>query len=232
MHFVIYFKNKIAVLNKTFIFAPLILKNKQIMKKQVLTIAFAVLTAFTVSAQDGEGFAKGDVFVSGALSVSSQKTGDFKTNTFEIAPKLGYFVTENVAIGGQIDYTSTKISENPDDATNNGLGAGLFGRYYFTPASKFSFIAELGAMYTSYDLEYNIDALGNYSFNNIKSKEFGIGLGAGINYFISSNFSIETGVGVLGYTSNDNGGNGAEKTNTFVFGGDWRAVSFGVNYKF
>lgn len=53
-----------------------------------------------------------------------------------------------------------------------------------------------------------------------------------MNYFVSSNFSIEAGVAVLGYSSNDNGGDGADKTNTFSFGGDWRAVTFGVNYKF
>ena len=53
-----------------------------------------------------------------------------------------------------------------------------------------------------------------------------------MNYFVSPNFSIEAGVAVLGYSSNDNGGNGADKTNTFSFGGDWRAVTFGVNYKF
>ena len=58
------------------------------------------------------------------------------------------------------------------------------------------------------------------------------GLGFGMNYFVSSNFSIEAGVAVLGYSTNDNGGNGAEKTNSFEFGGDWRAVTFGVNYKF
>ena len=68
--------------------------------------------------------------------------------------------------------------------------------------------------------------------SKFESKEVGFGLGAGMNYFVSSNFSIEAGVAVLGYSSNDNGGDGADKTNTFSFGGDWRAVTFGVNYKF
>ena len=36
----------------------------------------------------------------------------------------------------------------------------------------------------------------------------------------------------LGYTTNDNGGDGAEKTNSFGLGADLRSISFGAVYKF
>ena len=206
--------------------------------KKVLLSAVALLAFGFANAQEEEkgngGFAKGDVFVSGALTLSSAKTGDFKENSFEIAPKVGYFVTENIAVGASIGFMSNKIDNGAADASNSGLGLGAFGRYYFTPASKFSLFAELGLDYTSYDNEFFVDGDGDYVVpgGSFESKEVGFGLGAGMNYFVSSNFSIEAGVAVLGYSSNDNGGNGADKTNTFQFGGDWRAVTFGVNYKF
>ena len=205
--------------------------------KKVLLSALALLVFSFAKAQEEEkgnkGFTKGDVFVSGAVNLSSAKTGDVKVSSFEIAPKLGYFVTPNIAVGALVEYKSDKFNGNAD-ATNSGLGLGAFGRYYFTPASKFSLFAELGLDYTSYDSEYFIDDDGDLSpyGGSFESKEIGFGLGAGMNYFVSSNFSIEAGVAVLGYSSNDNGGNGADKTNTFQFGGDWRAVTFGVNYKF
>jgi len=199
--------------------------------KKVLLSAVALLAFGFANAQEekgGEGFAKGDVFVSGAVTFGSSKTGDLKANAFEIAPKVGYFVTENIAVGASIGFSSEKIDAG-DTFTNSGLGLGAFGRYYFTPASKFSLFAELGVDYTSFDQEFDEDGPFGGSF---ESKELGFGLGAGLNYFVSSNFSIEAGVAVLGYSSNDNGGDGADKTNTFSFGGDWRAVTFGVNYKF
>ena len=205
------------------------------MKKIILT-AMAVFAFSFANAQDkketSEGFAKGDVFVSGALTLSSSKTGDWKVNQFTIAPKAGYFVAENIAIGAMIGYTSIKIEDNIDSAQNTGFGVGAFGRYYFTPANKFSLFAELGVDYTSFDNEYNIDYTGDIDVYDSKSKEIGASLGAGLNYFVSSNFSIEAGVAALGFTSNDNGGGKADKTNTFTFGGDWTAVTFGVNYKF
>lgn len=202
--------------------------------KKVLLSAVALLAFGFANAQEekaNEGFAKGDVFVSGAVTLNSSKTGDFKTNSFEIAPKVGYFVTENIAVGASIGFSSDKVEEG-DSATNTGLGLGAFGRYYFTPASKFSLFAQLGFDYMSYDNEFGVDTDGSLFATDSESKEVGFGLGAGMNYFVSSNFSIEAGVAVLGYSSNDNGGNGAEKTNAFSFGGDWRAVTFGVNYKF
>ena len=203
--------------------------------KKVLLSAVALLAFGFANAQEEEkgngGFAKGDVFVSGAVTLGSSKTGDFKANAFEIAPKVGYFVTENIAIGASVGLQSLKFDDGAADATNSGLGLGAFGRYYFTPADKFSLFAELGFDYTSFDEEFDAET-GTVYGGSFESKEIGFGLGAGMNYFVSSNFSIEAGVAVLGYSSNDNGGDGADKTNTFSFGGDWRAVTFGVNYKF
>ena len=203
--------------------------------KKVLLSAVALLAFGFANAQEEEkgngGFAKGDVFVSGAVTLSSAKKGDFKANAFEIAPKVGYFVTENIAVGASVGFQSLKFDKGAADATNSGLGLGAFGRYYFTPADKFSLFAELGFDYTSFDEEFDAED-GTVYGGSFESKEVGFGLGAGMNYFVSSNFSIEAGVAVLGYSSNDNGGNGEDKTNTFQFGGDWRAVTFGVNYKF
>ena len=204
--------------------------------KQVLLSAVALLAFGFANAQEEEkgngGFAKGDVFVSGAVTFGSSKTGDFKVNAFEIAPKVGYFVTENIAVGASVGLQSLKFDNGSADATNSGLGLGAFGRYYFTPANKFSLFAELGIDYTSFDEEFDAES-GTVYASSFESKELGFGLGAGMNYFVSSNFSIEAGVAVLGYSSNDNGGgSGVDKTNTFSFGGDWRAVTFGVNYKF
>ena len=203
--------------------------------KKVLFSAVALLAFGFANAQEEEkgngGFAKGDVFVSGAVTFGSSKTGDFKVNAFEIAPKVGYFVTENIAVGASVGLQSLKFDNGSADATNSGLGLGAFGRYYFTPANKFSLFAELGIDYTSFDEEFDAES-GTVYGSSFESKELGFGLGAGMNYFVSSNFSIEAGVAVLGYSSNDNGGDGAEKTNTFGLDANLRSISFGAVYKF
>lgn len=198
--------------------------------KKILLSAVALLAFGFANAQEEKsngGFSKGDVFVTGAFLLNSEKTGDEKSSSFEIAPQVGYFLTENIAIGGKLGYKTEKAENAAGVETTDkaGFAVGGFGRYYFTPANQFSLFANLGLDYSSMDNK----------LADVQEAEFGLGLGAGLNYFVSSNFSLEAGVAVLNYTSNDNGGgSGVDKTNTLTFGGDWRtpAVSFGVNYKF
>ncbi|WP_336070945.1 MULTISPECIES: outer membrane beta-barrel protein [unclassified Mesoflavibacter] len=193
------------------------------MKKLLFAAAFAVL-GFTANAQEEQtfGFAKGDLFISGSVTFSNESTGDVKDNAFEVAPKVGYFLSENIALGAKVGYTTSKIDNGTADANNNAFAVGVFGRYYFTPASKFSLFGELAADYMSYDNEYP---------TVVEGDGFGANLGAGLNYFVSSNFSIEAGVGVLGFNSTKADG-ADDATNTFSVGGDWTNVTFGVNYKF
>ena len=194
--------------------------------KKVILYVLAVMTFCFASAQEGNGnggFSKGSMFVSGALSIDSEKTGEDKTSGFEIEPKFGYFVSDNIAIGGKLGYASQKEeTAGVDTADNTALTIGAFGRYYFTPASQFSLFANLGLDYSTIENKL-VDA---------KANEIGLNLGLGLSYFVSNDWAIEASWAGLGYTTNDNGGDGAEKTNTFGLNADLRAISFGVVYKF
>ncbi|OXA99836.1 hypothetical protein B0A75_09955 [Flavobacterium oncorhynchi] len=184
------------------------------MKKVILT-AIAVFGFAFANAQTG-GFAKGDAFISGALSVGSTKEGDAKTSNFTIVPSVGYFVSENIAIGGKLGFGSNKMG---DDKTN-AFTAGAFGRYYFTPASQFSVFGQAGLDFT------------NSKSGDFKTNQIGTNVGLGLSYFLSNHFAIEATWAGLEYSVNNNGGHGADKSNSFGFGTDLRDVSFGVIYKF
>lgn len=184
------------------------------MKKVILT-AVAVFGFAFANAQTG-GFAKGDAFISGALTVGSTKTGDAKASGFEIEPKVGCFVSENIAIGAKLGFGSNKIG---DDKTN-AFTAGAFGRYYFTPASQFSVFGQAGFDFT------------NTKAGDFKTNQIGTNVGLGLSYFLSNHFAIEATWAGLEYSVNNNGGHGADKSNNFGFGTDLRDVSFGVIYKF
>lgn len=186
--------------------------------KKIILAAIAVM-GFTFANAQTTGFSKGSTFISGAVSISSDKTGDAKTNGFEIEPRVGYFVSENIALGGKLGFSSDKFESG---AKENAFTVGAFGRYYFTPASQFSVFAQLGVDYTSHKLKPS----------DVKSNEFGVGLGLGLSYFLSNHFAIEANWAGLQYSVDNNGGHGADKTNNFYLGSDLRAVQFGVVYKF
>lgn len=214
--------------------------------KKVLLSAVALLAFGFANAQEEEkangGFAKGDVFVSGAFTFGStnDKDADVKTSNFTLAPKVGYFVTENIAVGGQISYSSTKdgaldnimgidVSYLGNAFSVNTLGLGAFGRYYFTPSSQFSLFGQLNLDYMTATID-EVDGVSVDTDNKVNA--FGAGLGLGMNYFVSSNFSLEAGVSVLNFMNAKPDAANADGVSSFNFGGDWRAVTFGVNYKF
>ena len=199
--------------------------------KKIILSALAVC-AFTFSnAQETEtttetaGFAKGDMFISGQVGFGSDSTGDSKDNSFTLAPRVAYFVSENIAVGVKLGYTSTKSEDlGMDDVKTNMLEVGAMARYYFTPAAKFSLFGELGANFNTNKWEQGAA--------ESDSAGFGVNVGPGINYFVSNNFAIEAGWGALGYNTNDNGGNGAESTDSFGLNVNMEAITFGLVYKF
>lgn len=196
------------------------------MKKIILSVA-AVFAFGFANAQDTEGtgtkgFANGDVFITGAVSIGSDTYGDDKTTSFEIAPSAGLFVTDNIAVGVRLGYMSSKSeSGSVDTADNSNFSVGAFGRYYATPTSDFSFFGELAFDYNT--MKDNL--------SDGKANGFDIALAPGVSYFISDNFALEAAFGVLSYGTDKVDG-ADDSANSFNFGVDMRDIRLGLVYKF
>lgn len=196
------------------------------MKKIILTVAAICAFGFA-NAQDkkesSEGFAKGDLYLSGTFNFSSDKTGDLKNDSFTIAPGLGYFISDNLAIEGSLAFLSAKEDDGIDEEKSSGFGINAGVKYFWTPASKFSLSVGGNISYASVKFENG--------FGDSTSKIIGVNIPVGLHYFVSNDFAITTSWGGFGYSSNDNGGDGAEKTTGFELGLDMSTVSFGLLYK-
>jgi len=170
------------------------------------------------------------LYLSGAFGLSNTKTGDLKTDNFTIAPGVGYFVSENIAIEGSLAYVSGKdvqdVTGEGDffEVKASGFAVNAGAKYFFTPASKFSL--SIGANVSYGSVKTEVDEFGDNT-----SKVIGLNIPVGLNYFVSNNFAITSSWGGFGYSSNDNGGDGAEKTNEFNLGLDMSTINFGLLYK-
>ncbi|MCF6133000.1 porin family protein [Flavobacterium wongokense] len=204
------------------------------MKKIILTVA-AVFALTFANAQDkkestGEGFSNGDLYLTGTVGFNSTKVGDFKADGWELSPGVGYFIADNLAIEGKLNIMGGKNYEdvfNDGDlyevkTTGFGIAAGV--KYFWTPASKFSL--SIGGNLSYDSVKRDITGLGDST-----SKIIGVNVPLGMNYFVSDDFALTAEWGGFGYSSNDNGGNGADKTTSFNLGVDLSAINFGVIYK-
>ena len=199
------------------------------MKK--LFIASAIALFATVSAQESDssvkGFVKGDTFITGAVGYASTKTGNDKTNAFTVAPSAAYFVTPNVAVGARVGYLNLTNDDSIVKTKLDQFSAGIYGRYYWMAASRFSIFAELGADYTNSSYDDGI-----VPTVKAKSNGFGVAFAPGINYFLDNNFALEAKVGVAGYSSDKPDFAGAKSTDNFSIGLNLNDITLGLVYKF
>ncbi len=172
----------------------------------ILILAFSCLAY--LSAQD-KGFTKSDIFISGAFRIASATEGDIENYSFEFSPKVGYFVSDNIVVGGRLVYLKNETDNGAGNSSENtNYGAGVFGRYYSSPNKKFSLFGQVG-------IDYFRSEVSSVEF---KTNTFSFGLGAGLNYFVSKRFSLEALLGFLDYSIASSTEENRDSRNVFRFG--------------
>jgi outer membrane protein len=167
----------------------------------------AVLTIFAVSANAQLNFKKSDKILEGTASYVKTEGADA---SYSLAPTIGYFLTDKFAIG--VAGETAK-----DDAGVKTNSIGVFGRCYFLNIGK--------------NLKtYSQLTMSNVTINDASSA-FGLNLGLGLNYFVSSKLALTLHVAdLVDYTD-------SKSMSTFSLG--WQGVTnpfsaskFGVLYRF
>lgn len=214
--------------------------------KKVLLSAIAVFSLTFANAQEEEkkgfGFGQGDVLVEGNLSFSSNKdeagTTEVKNNSFSFSPKVGYMLTDKVALGAELMVGSgkqeTTTPGGSTEDTQNSFGAGVFARYYFLDlGERFKTYAEAGLDFGSTKDETD-------GVENFTESRFGLGIDLGMNYFVTERFAINFGLNnVIGFSSEKTEvpGGGESKSNGFngnlnTFNNFFDTPVFGLTWKF
>ncbi|PZF75024.1 outer membrane beta-barrel protein [Taibaiella soli] len=154
------------------------------MKKHLLRLSVlcAVFNGVAAHAQTE----KGNLLV--GSDVSNFKLNFQKENTafsMNISPKLGYFIEDNIAVGGyvNIDFSTS------DGASDLGYGVGAFGRYYLKDKKvqvlkRSCFFAEANAGFAGRNI--SVKDGGKTNTNGL-----GIGFGPGWSYFVTPNIGLE-----------------------------------------
>jgi len=194
------------------------------MKKIILTVA-AVFAMSFANAQDKKegsfGFAKGDIYLGGRISYSSDDNDVVKTTETTLAPEAGYFISDNFALTLGLESTTRDNGNNKPSSLDVNVG----GRYYFLNlGERFKTFTNFGVNFGSSDPDTGAD----------KTNTFGLRGGLGINYFVTPKLAIDFGLSnVLSYQSDKAGD--AKQTNidlnVNVFNNFFNAASFGLIYK-
>lgn len=199
----------------------------------------AAVAGITFASQAQElGFGKGNVIVEGNLGFNSKdnKNTEVKTSGFSFTPKVGYFFTDKLAAGINVNVGSSLNDQYGADkklkATD--FGVGVFGRYYFLElGSRFKTYGELNADYNGSKTKFTT---AGSTTDLPKENQFGVNAGIGANYFLTDKIAINFAfANIVGFNSSKV--KGAKAINEFglnvnEFDNFFNTAKFGLTFKF
>jgi len=182
-------------------------------------------------------------FAGGSLSISGGKDkskdgGSSTVNSsytyFNLSPKVGYFLSDKLAIGvqtgGAIRATKFPNGMNHTKSTYTGFDFSPYVRYYIMN-QKFGLFGEAS-------MGFGISTLKDfYEYSpTVKTtgQGFSMGVSPGIYYSISDHLMLESMLGWIGFDSSTQKNDDGSKTVNNSFGLDLNssAFSFGLNWVF
>ena len=229
------------------------------MKKIILTSITIMIFINCYSQTEKEmKFISGQFYINGHSNNQTQdvNSDDQKYFSFLFLPQYGYFVKDNIAIGGFLNFginNNTSTSESPGNISslykikNNSInyGLGFFARKYFKISDKFLFF-ENGAISYSYQTNKN-----EYTFNDpnyVYSPEnpyiqksitniISVSLAPGLQYSMTPKLGLTTSFGNLFYSysvtkSKSLPKERIDKSNWYGINLSVSTISFGLIYYF
>ncbi|HEY1061120.1 MAG TPA: outer membrane beta-barrel protein [Daejeonella sp.] len=205
------------------------------MKKLILSIvALSSLTLASYAQTE-----KGKFILGGTALYETSKSDAANANSAEnlnLVPNLGYFVSDNFAIGTGIGYSFSKAAVASATGINNAVIVSPFGRYYAGLSDQFKFFGQ-ASVPMAFGTVKAVDANGDAGAKAGTSTSFGVALSPGFVYFPTKKLGIELALKGISYNNlkvkdaNDNDVKGAGRED-FSFGTNFFAPQIGVQFHF
>lgn len=187
--------------------------------KKVFAIAIAALVAGTSFAQ------KGSILVYGnATLVTSKDAGKNKSNTFDLAPGVGYQVDKNwtAGLGFSLSSSNVKSDAGTELSKNSGFAFGPFVRYTKSLSSTFSVFGQFDAMFGTSKSGVAVET---------KTNTMNLAVTPAVSVNVSKRMAMNFSFGGLGYGTSKADVSGANTTSSLylTFG---RSANIGVQWAF
>lgn len=201
---------------------------KRLVPLFLFTISIHLLVAQT--SEPVESISQGTKFIGGSFSFFTTTTDEsYKYTDFSIGPGLGFYIKDDLAIGGFLSYNFNKNEQPNTDAfsTFSGTGINIFLLKNYKIANNLFFTLEpqLSLSYGKQDF--------SFPNNDYSSFRFSLGVSPGVMFFVGRKFALQTSIGSLSYSHTrrkpESGGE-ASLINSFNLNGALSMSSFSIRY--
>lgn len=169
--------------------------------KKILVIAIAALVSYAASAQ---------FYVGGSLNANINDN-----SYFSIVPEAGYVISDELAVGASIDFTSSKAA---------------YSCIEFAPYVRWTF-ADFAPVQLFLDGGITVSSMNDKVFDDTYNA-FQIGVKPGFAMPLNDKLSLVGHLGFLGYTANENNANWLMRSEGLGISFSGYDVTFGVFYNF
>jgi len=208
------------------------------MKEIIVSMAALAFTIGSLSAQ---------VFLGGSFSInntsnsatnSGTTTDEGETFSFGLAPSVGYYMNEKLAIGASISYNyandthynnNSKTRDKVEDKQSM-FSITPFVRYHVLELGNLSVLGQAGL-----GLGFRSDKTtqGSVTTDNGSSFTLGLGVSPGVSYKFTDNIAIEAFLGSLAFANTSTKEPNGNKTSSTNFGLNFSTgLGLGFIYKF
>lgn len=191
---------------------------------------------------------KGKMLVGGSLSfrgtssenIDSLSTSEYSNSYLNFNPKIGYFISDNFALGLGINFGFYNTNSDQNDKNvkthsetqNKNFGFGIFSKNYFDISSNIKCYILSELQYIQFKDEYSNNTSIEYTENIYR-----FSVSPGVSYFINSHFAIEANLGLLFYensksTKSNQTSPYSYTKNNYGINLSTSSFSLGVNYHF
>lgn len=139
---------------------------------------------------------KGSILIGGDAGFQAMSQGEYNATNITLSPLAGFFVTDRVAVGGQVT-----MQFFGGDAEGSIIGLGPAVRYYFNGDGSARFFGQGNFNWLNFDPGGDFDS----------DSGIGFGAGVGLDYFFNEHVALEA---ILGY-NNFKFSDEDDATNTF-----------------
>ena len=203
------------------------------MKKIFLSVLAIAAMATTANAQLWLGGSVNFSHSGGTLKTGSSDVDKPSSNSFTLAPMVGFALNDQLSVGGEVSLTSSTLKSDADftgvDEKTSTLAISVtpFARYTFAKFNKLGVLAEAGLPIRSITQKQET---GGNSVKGDPLTYFGLYVKPVLFYNLNDHFQLECGLDFMSLNAghlvkkDKDDSDKKETTNTFSFGADTHNV--------
>lgn len=200
--------------------------------KKTLTLAALFACALATHAQTQ----KGTTILGGNVSFLSTKSNTATKSdvNFSVLPSIGYFISDNFAIGTGIGYKYKKITSYDQRGLTQSFVAAPFARYYTSLSEQFKFFGQV-TVPLEFGTRKAVNENGTTGIKTGKTTDIGVTIAPGFAFFPTKHIGIELSVNGIGYIHSEfksEAGNVKSTSNSFNIDANTFAPKLGILFHF